>query len=115
MPNGSEKPGEALGDRVRDEFDKNRRERELSVARLEIRAEQRSAPDVEENTGVIHREALALQSRREVERRQGSDPPSGHAKEGIALVRSVRSWPQAVVAVAFLVVVALALWLKLHP
>jgi hypothetical protein len=110
MANGSTKPGDALADKARDEFDRNRRERELAIARLEIRAEQRSAPDIEEDTGVIHREALERQARREPR----TDPPSGHAQQGVALVRSVKTWQQTIVALALIALLALIAWLKLR-
>lgn len=107
---GDSKHGDAVADKWRETFEKNRRETDLSLTRLEVRAEQRSAPDIEEDTGVIHREALERQARREPK----SEPPSGHAQQGIALVRSVKGWPQAVVAVALLAVVALIAYLKLR-
>lgn len=95
---GDSKPGDALADKWRDVFDRNRRERELAVARLEIRAEQRSAPDVEEDTGVIHREALA----RQAAQRSGSDPPSKVSPLVIVLtvVRKFPAWGSVLVALA---------------
>jgi hypothetical protein len=108
---GETKPGDALADKWRDTFEKGRRETDLSLTRLEVRAEQRSAPDVEEDTGVIHREALARQA---AQQRSKSDPPSDRGKQVIALVSAVRGWPQAVVAVALLGLLALIAWLKLR-
>lgn len=93
---GDSKPGDAVADKWRDVFERNRKERELAVARLEIRAEQRSAPDMEEDTGVIHREALARQAR------PPSDPPKA-AKGVVAVLNAVKTPAQAIVALAILV------------
>jgi Mrp family chromosome partitioning ATPase len=106
---GDVKPGDALADRARDEFDKNRRERELAIERLRIRAEMRSEHGEEEDTGVIH-----LRAQERVAARVKSDPPSDRGKQAIALVSAVRGWPQAVVAVALLGLLALIAYLKLR-
>lgn len=84
---GDTKPGDALADKARDEFDRNRRERELAIERLKIRAEMRSAPDLEEDTGVIHREALDRQVRRE----SGSEPPTSKGGVVVLVIGTVRS------------------------
>jgi len=84
---GDTKPGDAVADKWRDVFDRNRRERELAVARLEIRAERRSAPDLEEDTGVIHREALERQAKRE----GSSEPPSSKGGVVVLVIGTVRS------------------------
>jgi hypothetical protein len=93
---GDTKPGDALADRTRDEFDSNRRERELSIERLRIRAEMRSAHDEEEDTAVIHRRA------EERVAPPKSDPPK--AAKGIAhVLGAVRTPAQALVALAIVV------------
>jgi hypothetical protein len=98
---GDSKPGDAVADKWRDVFDRNRRERELAVARLEVRAEQRSAPDVEENTGVIHREALARQAQREAERSADSSPPRPTVLHvTLAVARKFPPWGAVLVALA---------------
>lgn len=96
---GDTKPGDALADKARDEFDRNRRERELAIERLKIRAEMRSAPDLEEDTGVIHREALTRQA---AQRRPESDPPSKVSPLVIVLtvVRKFPAWGSVLVALA---------------
>jgi hypothetical protein len=101
---GDTKPGDALADRARDEFERNRRERELSIERLRIRAEMRSAHDEDEDTGVIHTRAAERVGRPK------SDPPK--AAKGIAHVLSaVRTPAQALVALA---IVAAIVVLILH-
>jgi hypothetical protein len=99
---GDSKPGDAVADKWRDVFDRNRRERELAVARLEVRAEQRSAPDVEENTGVIHREALERQAQREAERAAAdSSPPRPTVLHvTLAVARKFPPWGAVLVALA---------------
>lgn len=99
MGNGSLKPGDAVADRARDEFDRNRRERDLATEKLRQRADMRSNPDEEEDTGVIElraREALAT--------KPDSDAPK--AAKGIATVlNAVRTPAQAIVAVAIVVAI----------
>jgi len=79
--------GRRLADKWRDVFDRNRRERELAGVLLEIRAERRSAPDLEEDTGVIHREALARQAKRGSD----SEPPSSKGGVVVLVIGTVRS------------------------
>ena len=101
---GDSKPGDAIADRARDEFDANRRERELALERLRIRAEMRSEHEVED-TGVIH-----LRAEQRVAEREGSIPAPAR---GIRVVlTAVDSW-QKVAALLILVVGLLAgYWLK---
>ena len=103
---GDKARGDAVADRWRETFEKNRRESDLAVTRLEVRAEQRSAPDIEEDTGVIHREALARQAKAE----RGSDPPKA-AKGMVAVLKAVQTPAQALVALA---IVAAIVVLILH-
>lgn len=84
---GDTKPGDALADKARDIFDKNRRERELAVERLRIRAEMRSEHGEEEDTGVIHREALQRQARQET----ASEPPASKGGVVVLVIGTVRS------------------------
>lgn len=101
---GETKPGEAVADRWRETFEKNRKETDLSLTRLEVRAEQRSS-DFEENSAVIHMEA-----NKRIAEREGSIPAPAR---GIRVVlTAVDSW-QKVAALLILVVGLLAgYWLK---
>lgn len=67
MASGSGSPERARADVLREQYLKNEKERELAIARLEIRAEMRSNAD-EEITGVIDQKALEVATRRENER-----------------------------------------------
>jgi hypothetical protein len=51
------KPGDAVADKWREEFEKNRKESDLALTRLEVRAEMKSSGE-EELSDVIDREAL---------------------------------------------------------
>lgn len=91
---GDTKPGDALADRARDEFDKNRKARELAVERLKIRAEMRSEHGEEEDTGVIHLRADERVAK-------GSDPPK--IARGIVHILDAIKTPAQVLALAILV------------
>lgn len=96
---GDSKPGDAVADQWRDKFEKNRRETDLSLTRLEVRAEQRSAPDIEENTGVIHVEA----AKRVAARGADSDPPPSKPTPLVivlTIVRKFPAWGAVIVALA---------------
>jgi hypothetical protein len=85
---GESKPGDAVADKARDEFDKNRRERELAIERLRIRAEMRSE-NFEEDSKVIHAEAD-----RRVSEREGSEPPPSKVSPLVIVLTVVRKFPQ---------------------
>lgn len=68
---GNSKPGEASADKLREEFEKNRKESDLSLTRLEVRAEMKSAGE-EELSGVIEQETLERQRKKETD----SEAPS---------------------------------------
>lgn len=105
---GDSKPGDALADKARDEFDKNRRARELAIERLTIRAEMRSSSDEDENSSVIHIQA----EKRLTEREGDSNPPNPTAWHvAILVVRKFPPWGSVLVA---LVVVALAAFVYLR-
>lgn len=93
-----------MSNKWRDTFERNRRETDLSLTRLEVRAEQRSE-NFEEDSGVIHMEAA-----KRVAEREGSIPAPAR---GIRVVlTAVDSW-QKVAALLILVVGLLAgYWLK---
>jgi hypothetical protein len=96
---GDTKPGDALADKVRDEFDRNRKERERSIERLKIRAEMRSEHGEEEDTGVIH-----LRAEERLAARADSDPPKA-AKGVVAVLNAVKTPVQAIVALAIIVAI----------
>lgn len=94
-----EKRENATADKWREKFAQNRRERELSTERLRIRAEMRSQ-DLEEDTGVIHREALERQRKKE------SDPPSGKVRVATAVLKLLpEGWGRVVVVLAVIAAV----------
>lgn len=68
-----DKRGDAVADQQREKFLKARRETDLALTELDIRADRRSQ-DFEEDSAVILQEALERQRKKE------SDPPSGKAK-----------------------------------
>jgi hypothetical protein len=107
---GDDKPGAASADKWRETFEQNQKETDLALTRLEIRAEQRSAPDVEEDSAVIHKEALQRVAAREVD----TDAPPSKASPTVIVLTVVRKlpWP----ALMFLGVAGLAayVFLKLH-
>jgi len=105
MGNGSTKPGDAVADRSRDEMRQLERGFENAVQRLHIRADMRSNPDEEEDTGVIERRVLEAQGKR-------SDPPSGYGKDAAGLIKSVKGWPQAVFGLGLLILLGFCAWLK---
>lgn len=94
------KPGDALADKARDEFDKNRRERELSIERLKVRAEIRSSPDEEEDTGVINLRAQQNMAAREPENTPAR-PTVLHVT--LTLARKFPPWGAVLVALAAIV------------
>jgi hypothetical protein len=104
MGNGSLKLGDAVADHSRDEMRQLERGFENAVQKLHIRAEMRSNPHEEEDTGVIERRLLERQTR--------SDPPSGYGKQAAGLIRSVKGWPQALFGLGLLALIAFGLWLK---
>ncbi|HEX6826574.1 MAG TPA: hypothetical protein VF077_09700 [Nitrospiraceae bacterium] len=104
---GSGKPGDALGDRARDTFNKNDKILDRAITKLEVRAEMRSAGE-EELSGIIEERTL-----KEVQRKEASTrPPTGYSKDAIWFIRSVRGWPQAIVGLGLLAFLAFLAWLK---
>ena len=108
---GDGKPGNASADRKREEFEKNRKETDLALTRLEVRAEQRSEHgEEEEDTGVIHVKAAQIVAKREAE----SDAPPSKASPTVIVLTVVRKMPWP--ALAFLLALGMAayVFLKLH-
>ncbi len=67
----------------------------LAIERIRVRAELRSAPDKEEDTGVIESEAL---KRRDAP--VSSTPP--HAKSIVAVLSVIPAWQRGIVLLALL-------------
>lgn len=92
-----EKRGDAVADQWRERFSKGRRETDLALTELDVRAEQKSM-NLEEDSAVIHREALERQNRKD------SEPP---AKAGVLVIvqtvaRKFPPWGAVIVALAAL-------------
>jgi len=106
---GSGKPGESLADKWRETFEKNRKESDLSLTRLEVRAEMKSAGE-DELSDVIDRETL---ERQKVKEAIESSPPSKASPYVIVLtvVRKFPAWGAVIVALA---AIAAYVALKLH-
>ncbi len=103
---GDQKRGDAVADKWRDTFDKNRRETDLELMKLQIRADMRSNPDEEEDSAVIDQRAL------EAQRKKESEPPGSPGVLHIVFtgVRKLPPWGAvlvAVVAIAAYTVLAL--------
>lgn len=94
---GDSKPGDAVADKWTETFEKNRKESDLSLTRLEVRAEQRSE-NWEEDTGVIHQKAAQLVAARE----ESEPPPEKLTTLVIAytVVKKFPAWGSVLVAVA---------------
>lgn len=98
---GDTKPGDALADKARDEFDRNRKERERPIERLKIRAEMRSEHGEEEDTGVIH-----LRAEQRLAERADSEPPAARVSLlviAFTVVKKFPAWGAVIVAVAAIV------------
>lgn len=102
---GDGKPGDAVTDKWREVFEKNRRETEVSLTRLEVRSDMKSMGE-DEISSVIDQRTL------EAQRKKESEPPtSGYGGQAIMFVRSVKAWPQVIVALSVLALVAWYMWL----
>ncbi len=84
---GSEKPGDAVADKWQERIDKLRKETDLPLTRLEVRAELKSAGE-EELSDVIDRETL---ERQRVKQAAFSDPPT-KASPSIIVLTVVRKF-----------------------
>lgn len=92
---GDKERGDAAADKWRDTFEKNRRETDNSLTRLDVRAEMQSSGEVEDSA-VIDQRAL------EAQRKIDSDPPSKVSPLVIVLtvVRKFPAWGSVLVALA---------------
>jgi hypothetical protein len=90
------KPGVAVADKWRETFEASRKETDLALTRLEVRAEQRSFGDPED-TGVIHVEAA-----KRVAERMETDPPKsvGPVQVIFVMARKFPPWGAVLVALA---------------
>lgn len=99
------KPGDAIGDKAREEFDANRKERELAIERLRIRAEMRSEEEIEDS-GVIHMRAEERQKQKE------SEPPTKVLLGILAVPLKAKGWPQVVALAVVVAALCFVAWLK---
>lgn len=105
---GDSKPGDAVADKWRDTFEKNRKESDLPLTRLEIRAEQRSSNELED-TGVIHLKAEERMALKALD----SDPPASKATPTVIVLTLVRKIPTGWGAVV-VVLAGIAAYVWLH-
>lgn len=103
---GDTKPGDAIADKTRDEFEKNRRERELAIERLKVRAELKSAHEEEPDTGVVHLTAEQRMAERESSLPERAAGGVRHVLDG------VNSWQKVVALGILCAVLAFAAWLR---
>lgn len=94
---GDSKPGDAVADKWREEFERNRKETDVPLTRLEVRADMKSSGE-EELSDVIDRETLERQRVKGIE----SEPPSKASPYVIVLtvVRKFPAWGAVIVALA---------------
>lgn len=95
MPNG-DKPGDAAAEKWAERFEKLRREEELSLTRLDVRADMKSFGE-EEISEVIDQRVL------EAQRKKESDPPSSKASPLVivhTVVKRLKGWPLVAVVIA---------------
>lgn len=99
-----DKRGDAVADQWRERFTKSRRETDLALTELDVRADMKSMGE-EELSDVIEREALERQ-------RKKSDPPSQRGPWFILTIPlRIKSWPQVVgFAIAALLTAVLVKW-----
>jgi hypothetical protein len=104
---GDDKPGTAAADKWRETFEKNRKETDMPLTRLEVRADMKSCGE-EELSDVIERETL---ERQRVKAEADSEPPNKASPYVIVLtvVRKFPAWGAVVVALA-----AIAAYVYLH-
>lgn len=95
---GENKPGDAVADKWQERIEKGRKETDVSLTRLEVRAELKSAGE-EELSSVIEQETLARQRTKEA---ASSEPPSKASPAVIVLtgVRKFPPWGAVIVALA---------------
>lgn len=97
--------GDAVADKWRESFASSRRETDLALTRLEVRADMKSFGE-EEDSAVIDQRAL------EAQRKKESEPPTGYGKDAAGLIKAVKGWPQAVFGLGLLLLLGFCAWLK---
>lgn len=99
---GDSKPGDAVADQSRDEFDKNRLERDLAIERLAVRATMKSENEVED-TSVIN-----IRAAENITARTPSSPPSktGIFTAAFTFANGFPAWGKVIVAVVAIVAYA---------
>lgn len=96
MANGEQKPGDALADKWREQFDRDEREEELALTRLDVRADMKSMGE-EEISSVIDQRAL------EARRKKDSEPPASKASPLVivfTVAKKVPPWGAVIVILA---------------
>lgn len=106
MPSGSDAPGRARADRLREEYEKNRRERDLANERLKVRAELKSITDEEPDTGVVHAEAVHRIAAAK------SEPAPALVSAGTKILKAVQSPVQLGALAILAALLAFVAWLK---
>lgn len=95
---GESKPGDAVADKWQERIEKDRKATDVSLTRLEVRAELKSAGE-EELSGVIEQETL---ERQRIKEAASSEPPTKASPLVIVLtvVRKFPAWGAVIVALA---------------
>jgi len=108
MASGSDSPERARADRLADEYEQNRRERDLANARVEIRASMRSSTDEVEDTGVINMRVEDAQKRGELPKVE-SESPGKVTVWNVTYAAAKRVPPWGIVILGALVIVSYTL------
>jgi hypothetical protein len=104
---GGEKPGDAKADQWRERFEKGRKESDLALERLKIRAEMRSA-NWEEDSSVIHMQAAANMKAKE------SEAPSSKTNVFIIIGTAVKKLPPWGTVIVLLAAIAAYVFLRIQ-
>jgi len=106
LASGSDLPRSARADVLRENYARERRERELAAARVEIRAELRDSGEEEEDSAVIDQKMLAVQGRRELPTVPETPIPERPTAWHVAIFAVRRVPPLGIVILAALGIVA---------
>jgi hypothetical protein len=98
---GDSKPGDAVADKWSEEFEKNRKDTDLALTRLEVRADLKSSGE-EELSDVIDQETLARQAAK-------SDTPASANPMIVVLTIAKKFPPMGAVIVALALIAAYVL------
>ncbi len=94
MANGGTKPGDAVGDKWLDTFEKHRKATDAALTRLEVRADMKSMGE-EEVSSVIDQRALEVQREREE-----SPEKAGPLVIVLTVVRKFPPWGAVLIGLA---------------